>query len=187
MAGAERPAGVRVGMTGNVRAAQSLGVNDYLVKPILREQLLGAIAKLGTTIRDVLIVDDDPELVELIARMLQSGGDAYRPIKALGGADGLARLKSEPVDLVLLDLVMPELDGMTLLAEMRRSPTLRAVPVIVLSAQNPEVAALPSGLYVELTRGGSAPIAETLSYLEALVAALPLRGLPARAGAPASQ
>ena len=175
---------IHMALTGNLHAAQSLGVQNYLIKPILREQLVDAIARLGTHVRDVLIVDDDPELVELIARMLQSVG-SYHPIKTFGGADALARLRSEKVDLVILDLFMPGVDGMGVLQEMKRDPELAEIPVIIVSAQQPEIAETERGLFVRLERAERGSITETLNCLQALIETLPLRGLPTIAHAPA--
>lgn len=175
---------IKVALLGNLRAAQLLGVKNYLIKPILREQLLGSIANLGHAVRDVLIVDDDPELVELIARMLQSAGETYRPVRAFGGAEALARLQSERPDLILLDLFMPDVDGIKVLQVLKRDPVLSEIPVMVISAQHPEVAVAPGGLFIEVDRKTNASSTETLNYLQALIGALPLRGLPAKAGAP---
>ncbi|MBI5304391.1 MAG: response regulator [Chloroflexi bacterium] len=176
---------LRVALSGNVRAAQALGVQDYLIKPVLREQLLEAIANMERTARNVLIVDDDPQIVELLARMLQSAEENYRPIKSFGGEDALTRLRNESVDLVLLDLQMPEMNGMALLREMKNDPGLANVPVIVVSAQQPEATHPEGGLRVELSRQSDASTTETLSYLQALLATLPLRGLPTTTDAPA--
>ncbi|CAG0944796.1 partial two-component system, NarL family, sensor histidine kinase BarA, partial [Anaerolineae bacterium] len=162
----------------NLHAAQALGAENYLIKPILREQLLDAINSLGCEVREVLIVDDDPELGELITRMLQSAGEAYCPIKAFGGKEALARLRCEKVDLVLLDLFMPEMDGIAVLKEMKSDPALANIPVIIVSAQQPEDAGAEGGLFVGLTRGAGASTTETLGYVQALIKTLPLRGLP---------
>jgi signal transduction histidine kinase/CheY-like chemotaxis protein len=169
---------IRFGMTGSLKAAQALGVQDYIIKPVLRERLIGAINAVGHDLREVLIVDDDPEVVELIARMLQTAGGAFRPLKVFTGVDALARLHSEKVDLVLLDMFMPEMDGMAVLKEMKADPILAQVPVIVISAQHPDVARAEDRLEVQLTRASNPTTGETLNYLEALIAALPLRGLP---------
>jgi CheY-like chemotaxis protein len=177
---------IAIAMTGNLRAAQDLGVYSYLIKPVLREQLLDALAGLGRAVKDVLIVDDDPELVELIARMLQSSGEDYHLVKAFGGAEALARLQSEKVDLVLLDLFMPDIDGKRVLEMMKGDSALADIPVIVITAQHPETAATERQLFLQLTRTANASTTETLNYLQALIEALPLRGLPTKAGAPAS-
>jgi len=176
---------IHTALAGNLSAAQSLGAQNYLIKPILREHLLDAIASLGHVVRDVLIVDDDPKVAELIARMLQSAGAGYRPVKAFGGADALARLQGEKMDLVLLDLFMPEVDGVTVLKEMKSNPALAEMPVIIVSAQQPEVAETMRGLYVHLERAQRGSLTETLNCLRALIETLPLRGLPAPAPPPA--
>lgn len=175
---------IRIAMAGNLAAAQALGVQNYLVKPVLREHVLDAVGDLGVTLQNVLIVDDDPELVELIARMLQSAGTGYHPVKAFGGAEALARLRSEKIDLVLLDLAMPGVDGLQVIREMKGDPALAAIPIVVITAQHPEVAPVPDGLVIELTRGRHSSPTETLNYLQALIAALPMRGLPETAAAP---
>ena len=139
-----------------------------------------------TDIIDYKIFGDDLQLVELISRMLQSAGKGYRPLEAFGGAEALARLHSGPVDLVLLDLMMPEVNGPRVLQEMRADPALAHIPVIVISAQYPETIAGEGGLFLKLLRLQSASISETLNYLQALVGVMPVRGLPSASAAPAS-
>jgi signal transduction histidine kinase/CheY-like chemotaxis protein len=177
---------ITVSMPGSLRVAQTLGIQNYLIKPVLREQLLDAIAGLGRPVQNVLIVDDDPQLVELISRMLQSAGEVYHPLEAFGGAEALERLRREPVDLVLLDLLMPEVSGLMMLQAMKADPALVEIPVIVISAQYPETVSSEGGLFVKLVRPQNASINETLNCLQALMGALPLRGLPPVEGAPAS-
>jgi len=175
-----------ISMPGSLRAAQALGIENYLLKPVLREQLLDAMACLERPVQNALIVDDDVQLVELISRMLQSAGRGYHPLEAFGGAEALARLHSEPVDLVLLDLMMPEVNGLMVLQEMKADPALAHIPVIVISAQYPETIVGEGGLSLKLLRPQSASISETLNYLQALVGAMPVRGLPSASADPAS-
>jgi signal transduction histidine kinase/CheY-like chemotaxis protein len=169
---------ITVSLPGSLRVAQTLGIQNYLIKPVLREPLLDAMAGLGRPVQTVLIVDDDPQLVELVSRMLQSAGEAYHPLEAFGGAEALERLRREPVDLVLLDLIMPEISGLMTLQAMKADPALAGIPVIVISAQYPETVSSEDGLFVKLVRPQNASINETLNCLQALVGALPLRGLP---------
>jgi CheY-like chemotaxis protein len=166
-----------VRLPSQLHNAQALGVRNFLIKPVTRERLFEAISDLGQTVRNVLIVDDDPSLVELVSRMLQAGGDPCRILKALGGAEALARLRREPVDLVLLDWLMPEINGLTVLQEMKGAPGLAEIPVIVISDEFPETVMSNEGLDLRLFRSGKSSVTETISYLEALVEVLPPRGL----------
>lgn len=169
---------IAVSLPSTLRSARELGIERVLIKPVTREQLLAAIRGLPQRVRDVLIVDDDPQLVELFARMLQAAGEGYRPLKAFGGGEALARLRQQPVDLVLLDILMADLDGLAVLREMKADPALAKVPVIVVSAQYPEAARTSGGLFLQVARAQDGSIGEALNLLGALVAALPLRGLP---------
>jgi len=169
---------ISVSLPSTLRSAQALGIERILIKPVTREQLLSALAGLGRQVRDVLIVDDDPQLVDLLARMLQSAGEGYRPLKAFGGSEALTRLRQQPVDLVLLDVLMADVDGLTVLKEMKADPGLAGIPIIIVSAQYPETAPTAGGLSLELVREQGGSITEALTILGAVVAALPLRGLP---------
>jgi len=177
---------ITLSLPGSLRSAQALGIEGFLVKPVPREQLLDVIESLNRPIHNVLIVDDDPQLVELFSRMLQSAGNAYHPIKAFSGEDALAQLRRQPIDLVFLDLLMPGVNGLAVLQEMKADPALAQIPVVMISGQYPETAQAEGGLTLKLTRLQSASLSETLNYLAALVGALPARGLPASKAAPAS-
>ncbi len=80
----------------------------------------------------VLLVDDDRQTRLKMVRDIESGG--YSVSAAEGGRQALDMLKSTPFDLVLLDILMPDLDGYGVLADMKAHPTLRNIPVIVISA-----------------------------------------------------
>jgi len=79
----------------------------------------------------ILIVDDVPASREAMAKVLRREG--YQTATARNGAEGLARLKDGPVDLVLLDNMMPEVDGLTFLTGIRRFPKWKELPVIMLT------------------------------------------------------
>jgi signal transduction histidine kinase/CheY-like chemotaxis protein len=183
---------IAISLPGSLRAAQALGIQSFLVKPVLREQLLSAIAAImpiggsGRPVQTVLLVDDDPQQVELVARMLQSAGEGYRPLKALGGEEAMVRLRCEPVDLVLLDLMMPQVNGLMVLQAMKSDPALAHIPVIAISGQYTEMVASPGRLSINLVRAQNASIAETLNCLQALAGVLPPRGLPPVGAGPAS-
>lgn len=84
--------------------------------------------------RTILVVDDDERLRDLVAEYLEGRG--YRVLTAEDGEDGLARVRSETVDLVVLDVMMPGLDGFEVVRELRKTSR---VPVIMLTARGDEL------------------------------------------------
>jgi CheY-like chemotaxis protein len=152
-------------------------VRNFLIKPVIREHLFEAIDQLGQVGRNVLVVDDDPSLAELVSRMLEAGGGHYHPVKALGGAEALAILRREPIDLVLLDWYMPEVAGLDVLQEMMRTPSLSAIPVIIISGRYPDTDAPNEGQNLILVQTGKSSVFETISYLDMLVENLPVQGV----------
>jgi CheY-like chemotaxis protein len=117
--------------------------------------------------------------------MLQSAAADYQILRAFGGEEALALLRDPPVDLVLLDLMMPNMSGLDVLKAMPAGRGLARVPVIVISAQPPEDAGPPLGLFLQVTRAQAASLSEVLACLTALMEGLPRREAPARAGSPA--
>jgi len=112
----------------------SLGAADYLLKPILEEDLLGALDRLNAdgSIREVLIIDDDPNSLRLMGKMFESQG-RYKTVLAEGGKKGWDSITKHIPQAVILDLFMPEMDGFSILEKMRENARLRDVPVIVVS------------------------------------------------------
>jgi GAF domain-containing protein/DNA-binding response OmpR family regulator/anti-sigma regulatory factor (Ser/Thr protein kinase) len=111
----------------------ALGASDYLTKPIDRERL-ATMLKHHRRDRPVLVVDDDAEVRQLLRRMLESEGFAV--VEAENGRVALERLRGEPPSLILLDLMMPEMDGFEFVAELRRHESWRAIPVVVITARD---------------------------------------------------
>jgi DNA-binding response OmpR family regulator len=153
-----------------------LGVDDYLVKPIMRERLLDLLAGYGNAVRHVLIVDDDAQLAELLARFVQAAPSAYTVDIACGGREGVTRMREHCPDLVLLDLAMQDLDGLAVLELMRADKQLAQVPVVTITAQDlPEkvIYSLPQKSFS--LRGGKdlTPI-QMLHCLQAVLDAMPL-------------
>lgn len=84
------------------------------------------------TIKTVLIIEDEADIQHFISRVLELEG--YRVLRASDGYTGLALLRENTVSLVLLDLRLPNLDGWSVLREIKHDPDLAAIPVIVLTA-----------------------------------------------------
>jgi CheY-like chemotaxis protein len=82
--------------------------------------------------RSVLIVDDEFGLADIAADLLRDVG--YDVVIAINGRAGLARLAAHPVELVIVDLMMPVMDGPEMIAAMRADPTLAHIPVILMTA-----------------------------------------------------
>jgi len=167
---------------GGMGAAQELGVQAYLLKPIQRLPLLEAISALNKPVRDVLIVDDDPRMVDMLSRMLESAQEDYRPIKTFGGEEALARLQQSVPDLVLLDIVMPGVNGLDVLAAMRGSAALSQVPVIVISAEYPESSLAETGRSITVLRPDGFSVNQVFDCLQSLLGQLPLPDWPSTPG-----
>ena len=115
----------------------SLGAADYLVKPILEEDLVIALNRLNGdgAIHEVLLIDDSPDDLRLMEKILTEQSN-FKPILAEGGQQGWQKLTEQPPDAVILDLFMPDLDGFAILERMRTTPTLRDLPVVVVSGMD---------------------------------------------------
>jgi CheY-like chemotaxis protein len=113
----------------------TLGPAEYLRKPIAKEQLLDAIARLlpGPMDEPILIAEDDEATREGLKRILESRGWIVQC--ASHGREALALLEQSPTSLLLLDLMMPEMDGFRLLEEFQSRAEWNRIPVIVLTAK----------------------------------------------------
>ena len=112
----------------------TLGASDFMMKPIDRERLLQIVAKYRPAPgRPILIAEDDLAARELLQRTLTGAG--YPVVEAVNGRDALELLDKTAPALVLLDLMMPVMDGFDFLDEIRHPPRSSTVPVIVVTAK----------------------------------------------------
>jgi PAS domain S-box-containing protein len=115
----------------------ALGAADYLVKPIRKPLLLETIRKHVPLQTDddaaILLVDDDPATLELLEQTLRSAG--YETQSVQSGARALEVLSSKLVSAVLLDLLMPGMDGFELIRHVREQETLKELPILVMTAK----------------------------------------------------
>jgi len=116
----------------------ALGAADYLVKPIRKAVLLETIRKhVPEQVDDdaaILLVDDDPKALELLAETLRSAG--YETQSVQSGRRALEVLSSKLVSAVLLDLLMPGMDGFEVIRHVRREATLKNLPILVMTAKS---------------------------------------------------
>jgi signal transduction histidine kinase/CheY-like chemotaxis protein len=110
----------------------ALGASDYLTKPIDRERLVTVLKKHRRDL-PVLIVDDDAVLRQLLRRMLEPEG--YTVVEAENGRAALEQLRGVSPSVILLDLMMPEMDGFEFVTELRRHDAWRAIPIVVITAK----------------------------------------------------
>jgi signal transduction histidine kinase/DNA-binding response OmpR family regulator/CHASE3 domain sensor protein len=110
-----------------------IGAVDVLAKPVDRDNLLRVIQRvLPTGRKRILVVDDDVHTRQLFTAVL--GAEGYRIRTARDGLEAFAAIEQELPDLLILDLMMPVMDGGTFLATLRRNPRYAAVPVMVVTA-----------------------------------------------------
>ena len=114
----------------------SLGATDYLTKPVDRERLYQALAGYQRTGKGstVLLVEDDEDARDVMVRTLDKAN--WTVIEAGNGREALDQLGKSRPELILLDLMMPVMDGFDFLLEMRAHPEWQDIPVIVLTAQD---------------------------------------------------
>ena len=112
----------------------ALGASAYLTKPVDRARLAAALEpfKAKGLNQRALIVEDDEATREMMRRLLV--GEGWVVGTAANGRDALTRLAAETPQLILLDLLMPEMDGFEFLARLRESPEYGAIPVIIITA-----------------------------------------------------
>jgi len=125
-------------LANDLKHGYSLGASAVLGKPIRRDELFAALAKVnvlptGSGPARVLVVDDDPKAVDLVSDYLASFG--HQVHKAYGGAHGIAIAGDEHPDLVILDLMMPEVNGFMVVEKLRENPRTSDIPIIILTAK----------------------------------------------------
>ncbi len=103
-------------------------------KPTVEEGLLGSLEQLDGRVQSIAIIEDNPQATLLLRRILQTRGE-HRVFEAHDGAEGLELVRRERPDLVLLDLMMPGMDGFEVLDALKADEDLRDVPVIVITAK----------------------------------------------------
>ena len=116
----------------------ALGAVDYFLKPVDRVALLARLARYTFTTKvrtrevRVLAIDDDPGALDLVDAALSPEG--FLVSRATSGREGIDRARAEPFDLVVCDLVMPELDGFDVVTALKADPQSREVPILILTA-----------------------------------------------------
>jgi CheY-like chemotaxis protein len=114
---------------------------------------------LGMTEKTVLIVEDEEDAAELFAEMMRVSG--FRVVKTSSSPSAVAMMTAKQPDLVLLDIMMPEVSGLDILRQMRRDPALADIPVVVISAKG-----MPTDIKNSMEAGASTYLTKPVGYLE---------------------
>ncbi len=127
-----------ISITDEKKLGFSMGAIDYFVKPVNREELIKAIQKVPVKTNahkahpKVLIIDDDKTAAELIQVILESEG--YEVLKGMNGKEGVKLAASESPDLIILDLIMPDISGFNVAYQLKQQQSTRNVPIIILTS-----------------------------------------------------
>mgnify|MGYP002631181786 CR=1 FL=1 len=128
-----------ISIVADQKKGLALGANKILQKPIDRQDLYAALSGLGFDHRDdqspwqVLVVDDDPKAVALIRKSLEAVN--CQVLEAFGGSDAITLATSHLPNLIILDLMMPEVTGFDVVAALRENPETARIPICILSAK----------------------------------------------------
>ena len=127
---------IMVSMLDNKDMGYALGASDYLLKPFDRERLVTVLRKYrcATPPCPVLVVEDDPAARDVLRRTLQN--DGWIVWEAANGRLALESVGKNTPDLILLDLMMPEMDGFDFVSELRKMDAGRNIPVVVVTAKD---------------------------------------------------
>ena len=127
---------IMISIIDDVNMGIALGASDYVTKPIDRDRLSAILKKYtrdGDS-RPILVVEDDPATRSMLRRMLEKEG--WDVSEAENGRIALERIEEAEPSLILLDLIMPEMDGFEFLDELRRNPGRSGIPTVVITAKD---------------------------------------------------
>lgn len=118
--------------------ALAAGAQGQILKPITKQGLEAIVRAVQPTPQRVLVVDDDADARRLFTRMLTAISPGLEADMAEDGEEALQKMRDFAPDLVLLDIMLPKLDGWGVLAEKQKDQRLRSIPTYLLSAQDPD-------------------------------------------------
>jgi signal transduction histidine kinase/CheY-like chemotaxis protein/BMFP domain-containing protein YqiC len=175
---------ILVTMLGDRDMGLALGAAEHLTKPIVPHELIRVLARVRRPdgAADVLIVDDDEGTRDVLRRTLAREGWTIR--EAENGAEGLARLAAAKPAVVLLDLIMPQMNGFEMLRAMRENEAWHDVPVVIVTSKDlgrDELEWLRANT-IEVLQKGVYGRAELIAALRGMVEAARRRRVPVDAG-----
>ena len=115
--------------------------------------------RMTSTSRTVLIIEDEEDAAELFAEMMRVSG--FRVLKTSSSAPALTMMSTDRPDVVILDIMMPEVSGLEILRQMRRDPELASIPVVVVSAKS-----MPTDIKNGMEAGASTYLTKPVGFLD---------------------
>lgn len=109
--------------------------------------------------KTVMIIEDEPDAAEMFAEMMRVNG--FRVIKMFSSAPAIPMITQEKPDIIILDIMMPDISGLEVLRFMRREPDLQSIPVIVVSAKS-----MPGDIKTGLEAGASMYLTKPVGFLD---------------------
>ena len=114
---------------------------------------------MSLALKKVMIIEDEPDAAELFAEMMRLNG--FRVIKTYSSTPAMSIIREEKPDLILLDIMMPEISGIEILHLVRSDPVLALIPVVVISAR-----ATPTDVQTGLDAGASIYLTKPVGYMD---------------------
>jgi CheY-like chemotaxis protein len=155
----------------NQNRGYTLGATDYLSKPIDRDRLVSVLMRYraNDSADSALIVEDDPDSRELLRRALE--GEGWKVRTAANGRVTLDAIEKQRPGVILLDLMMPEMDGFEFVSVLRQQPERRNIPIIVVTAKDltSEERLRLNGYVSRVLQKGAFQIEDLLSEVSRLV------------------
>ncbi len=112
-----------------------------------------------STSKTVLIIEDEEDAAELFAEMMRVSG--FRVLKTPNSAPSISMMIAEKPDVIILDIMMPEISGLDILRQMRRDPELANIPVVVVSAKS-----MPADIKNGMEAGASTYLTKPVGFLD---------------------
>jgi CheY-like chemotaxis protein len=156
---------------GPEEAAERLGVVRYLIKPVTAQRLTSTLEEIGLNTGTILIVDDDEEALQLFTRMLSAPPHSYRIVQAATGQRALRLLRQRRPDVMMLDLIMPGVDGMEVLRRKNRDPDICDIPVVVVTSRDPGGEPIVSDT-LAVSRSGGLSVSDLMACVRTLTETL---------------
>ena len=158
-------------IVNNQSMGYALGASDYLTKPIDRDRLLTILHKYqcASPTSLLLVVEDDNTNRQMLRRLLEKQG--FTVTEAQNGRAALAQITKRQPDLILLDLMMPEMDGFELVSQLQNHEQWQTIPIVVITAKdiNPEDRIRLNGCVEKILQKGAYSQEELLAQVRNLV------------------